>query len=161
MEWVALALALVLILGLALARALRDRRQPSARHSWRPPEAPALAPEDEAELSREFAAVEQESGHRLTSLLDRRLRVLTSRRIPLRAIRPAPGPRTGRLVFADSTVLLARARRPGELYRLAVAVPEHSVTIDSWTHQQDGTVLHLVWAEDAVEVLAIGLNQAD
>lgn len=162
MEWVALTLALVLILGLALVRALRNsREQPPSRHPWRPPEAPTLAPEDEAELSREFEAVEQESGHRLTLLLDQRLRILSSRRIPLRAIRPAPGPRTGRLVFADSTVLLARARQPGELYRLAVAVPERSVTIGSWAHQPDGTVLHLVWSEDSAEVLAIGLDQAD
>lgn len=162
MEWVALTLALVLILGLALARALRERwRQPPSGHPWRPSEAPALAPQDEAELSREFAAVEQESGHHLTLLLDRRLRVLATRRIPLRAIRPAPGPRTGRLVFADSTVLLARAHRPGELYRLAVAVPEHSVTLESWSHRPDGTVLHLVWPHDSAEVLAIGLDQAE
>ena len=62
---------------------------------------------------------------------------------------------------ADSTMLLARAHRPGELYRLAVAVPEHSVTLESWSHRPDGTVLHLVWPHDSAEVLAIGLDQAE
>ncbi len=160
-----LALALVLVLGLGLARALRDRRQRAAarrpeRHRHRPGD-PELTPEDEVELERELAAVEREGAHTLEALLDLRLRVLVSRRVPLRAIRPAPGPHTGRLAFADSTVLLARARRPGELYRLALTVPDHAIVIESWSHEEDGTVLRFVWPEDSAELLVIGLDQAD
>ncbi|USQ80654.1 hypothetical protein [Ornithinimicrobium faecis] len=165
MEWAALTLALVLILGLALARALRDRRKPSGPHPAEQPRRrlgdPELTPQDEAELTREFAAVAEESGHTLDSLLELRVRVLTSRRVPLRAIRAAPGPHTGRLAFADSTVLLARARQPGELYRLALALPDHAITIDSWSHEQDGTVLSFTWPQERAELLVIGLDQAD
>src|SRR5699024_1983300 len=114
-----------------------------------------------AELARELAAAERDGAAALEVLLDRRLRILTSRRIPLRAIRSAPGPHTGRLAFADSTVLLGRARRPGELYRLAIAVPEQSVTIKSWTQEVEGAVLHLVWGQEQAEVIIVGLDQAD
>lgn len=165
MEWAALTLALVLILGLALARALRDRRHRSDAHhpSVQPPHPgdPAIAPQDEAELTREFAAVEQESGHALESLLELRVRVLASRHVPLRAIRTSPGPHTGRLVFADSTVLLARARRPGELYRLALALPDHSLTIETWSHEAEGTALRFTWSGESAELLVLGLDQAD
>lgn len=165
MEWAALVLALVLILGLALARALRSRSAPPGPPRPEPLrrrlDDPELAPQDEVELTREFAAVEAESGHTLESILELRVRVLASRRVPLRAIRAAPGPRTGRLAFADSTVLLARARRPGELYRLALALPDHAITIDAWSHEQDGTVLRFIWPQESAELLVIGLDQAD
>ncbi|NLG23286.1 MAG: hypothetical protein GX555_17845 [Actinomycetales bacterium] len=168
MEWAVLALALALVLGLGVISALRDRSQ---RHDTtdlreprrlRPrPDDPDVTPEDEAELAREFAAVEAEGAHALESLLDLRLRVLSSRRVPLRAIRAAPGPHTGRLAFADSTVLLARARRPGELYRLALAIPDNAVTIDTWSHEQDGTVLTFTWPQESAEIVVIGLDQQD
>lgn len=155
MEWAALVLALVLILGLMLTRALRGSDQDT-------PDV-GLTPEDTAELTREFAAVAEESSHALESLLDRRLWVLASRRVPVRAIRHAPGlPHTGRLVFADGTVLLARAQRPGELYRLALAVADgRSVTIDAWSHGPDGTALRCTWSQEGADLLVLGLDQAD
>lgn len=160
-----LTLALVLALGLGLARALRDRSRPLAatgeQRPRRRPGDPELTPEDEAELEREFATVEQQGAHTLESLLDLRLRVLSSRRVPLRAIRAAPGPHTGRLAFADSTVLLARARRPGELYRLALAVRDNAITITAWSHEQEGTVLLFTWPGESAELVALGLDQAD
>lgn len=159
-----LILALALALGLGLARSLRDRR----RRAEEPPEPPRRRPgdpeltlEDEAELARELAAVEAQGSHTLESLLDFRLRVLSSRRVPLRAVRAAPAPHTGRLAFADSTVLLARARRPGELYRLAMAVRDNAITIDTWSHEQDGTVLRMTWPGESAELVAVGLDQAD
>lgn len=163
MEWAALALALVLILGLALARALRGPRDAPVAHPSQQtrPGVPSIAPQDEAELTREFAAVEHESGHALESLLELRVRVLASRHVPLRAIRASPGPHTGRLVFADSTVLLARARQPGELYRLALALPGEALTIETWSHESDGTVLRFSWPGQSAELLLIGLDQAD
>lgn len=160
MEWAVVALALVLVLGLGVVRALRSRPRGGAPRPRRPDD-PVLSPEDEDELTREFAAVEAEGAHTLESLLDLRLRVLASRRVPLRAIRTAPGPHTGRLAFADSTVLLARARRPGELYRLALAIPDNALTIDTWSHEDDGTVLTFTWAQDSAEVVVLGLDQHD
>ncbi|MCK0110726.1 hypothetical protein MWU75_01025 [Ornithinimicrobium sp. F0845] len=170
MEWAVLVLALALVLGLGVVRALRDRRQrrgTSAREPRAPrpgprrPDDPDVAPEDEAELAREFAAVEAEGAHTLEALLELRLRVLSTRRVPLRAIRAAPGPHTGRLAFADSTVLLARARHPGELYRLALAIPDNALTIDAWSHEQDGTVLTFTWLHESAEIVVIGLDQND
>lgn len=167
MEWAALVLALVLILGLMLARALRDRPggPPSTarRGSGRDGPDPGLTPEDTAELTREFAAAAEESSHALESLLDRRLWVLASRRVPLRAIRHAAGlPHSGRLVFADGTVLLARAQRPGELYRLALAVADgRSVTIDVWSHGPEGTALRCTWSRESADLLVLGLDQSD
>lgn len=165
MEWAVPVLALLLALGLGLARALRASQRPEETaprpHRRRVAGDPELTPEDEAELEREFAAVEKEGAHTLESLLDLRLRILSSRRVPLRAIRAAPGPHTGRLAFADSTVLLARARRAGELYRLAVAIPDNAITIQSWSHEPDGTVLVFRWPQESAELVVIGLDQAD
>ena len=161
------ALALALLLGLALARALRDRRTSRADRAVRPArghrhkDEPLLAPDDEAELAREFATVEHEEAHVLEALLDLRLRTVQSRRVPLRAIRAAPGPHTGRLVFANGTVLLARARRPGELYTVALNLRDHAVCLDSWTHEPDGTVLQFRWDGESAELVVLGLDQAD
>ena len=163
MEWAALALALVLTLGLGLARALRERHPPpdSVVPQRREADAPEFAPEDAAELERQLAAIAAEGAHTLESLLGLRLRILSSRHVPLRAVRAAPGPRTGRLVFADSTVLLARARRSGELFRLALAIRAPAVTTESWSHEQDGTVLTFTWPRERAELVLIGLDQAD
>lgn len=156
-----LAIALAVGLGLALARALRGPETPGSRPRRPSPTAEGLVPDDEAELARTLAAAAREESHTLESLVDHRLRVLASRHVPLRAIRAAPGPHTGRLAFADSTVLLARARRPGELYRLAVAIPDNAITIEAWSHEQDGTVLTFRWPQDSAELVVIGLDQSD
>jgi hypothetical protein len=168
MEWALLALALVLLVGLALARARHDGatsrgrgRKALGRRRRGAADELQLVPDDEAELAREFAAVEHEHAHVLDALLNLRLRTVHSRRVPLRAIRAAPGPHTGRLVFANGTVLLARARRPGELYTVALNLRNHAVCLDSWTREADGTVLHLRWADESAELLVLGLDQAD
>lgn len=158
------AFALVLVLGLGVARALGDRRRSPTRtpkQRKRRSDDPQLNPQDELELERDFAAAAAEGAHTLESLIDVRLQQLCSRAVPLRAIHAAPGPHTGRLAFADSTVLLARARRPGELYRLALSLPEHSLTINSWTRELDGTVLRFSWEQQSAELVVIGLDQAD
>lgn len=160
MEWAIALLALALVLGLMVARAVRDRSA-RPRTGARAPQ-DALAPQDESDLAREFAAVEEELGATRQRLLARRLEVLRTRQIPLRAVRPAPGPRTGRLVFADGTVVIARARRPGELYVMAVQLHDHAVCLESFTAADEGTVLRMVWPpEGSAELVALGLDQAD
>lgn len=167
MEWVVLLLALALVVGLAVVRARRadrpDRALPQRAARSRKPrgDEPALTPDDEAELARGFAAAEHDDSHILDALLDRRLRTVQSRRVPLRAVRPAPGVHTGRLVFANGMVLLARARRPGELYLVALNVHAHAICLDSWSREPDGTVLRLTWNAETAELLALGLDQAD
>ncbi|WP_256841966.1 hypothetical protein [Ornithinimicrobium cryptoxanthini] len=167
MEWVVLLLALALVVGLAVVRARRparpDRAQPPQPARPRRPrgDEPALTPDDEEDLARGFAAAEHDGSHILEALLDRRLRTVQSRRVPLRAVRPAPGVHTGRLVFANGMVLLARARRPSELYLVALNVRAHAICLDSWSHEPDGTVLRLTWNSETAELLALGLDQAD
>ena len=168
MEWIALLLALTLVLGLAVVRGRRQvpphpgaaRRAPSRTRRQRRDD-PVLAPDDEAELARGFAAAEHDDSHILDALLDRRLRTVQSRRVPLRAVRPAPGVHTGRLVFANGMVLLARARRPRELSLVALNVHAHAICLDSWSREPDGTVLRLTWNAETAELLALGLDQAD
>lgn len=151
MEWVALLLALALVVGLAGVRARRRPRRDEL----------GLTPDDEAELTRGFAAAEHEDAHILETLLDRRLRTVQSRGVPLRAIRPAPGEHTGRLVFANGTVLLARARRPGDLYIVALNIRAHAICLTSWSRAPDGIVLCFQWEGKSAELLVLGLDQAD
>ena len=154
-----LLLALALVVGLAVVRGRRADRPDRAL-----PQRPARSRRprrDDAELARGFAAAEHDDSHILDALLDRRLRTVQSRRVPLRAVRPAPGVHTGRLVFANGMVLLARARRPGELYLVALNVHAHAICLDSWSREPDGTVLRLTWTAETAELLALGLDQAD
>lgn len=166
MEWAAVALALALILGLGIARALRapGREPPGRAHAARTRKRlgdPAVSQEDAQDLARGFAEAERAAAHNLEALLEQRLHLVQSRRIPLRAIRAAPGPHTGRLVFADGTIVLVQARRPGELYRLALNIPDHALCVQGWTHKEDGTVLAFHWSDGQAELLVIGLDQAD
>lgn len=146
-------LALALVVGLAVAH--RDRQRLTAADE------PVLTAGDEADLVEQFAAAQRDSAHTFETLLLRRLHTVLSRRVPLRAIRTAPGRHTGRLVFGNGTVLLARARRPGDLYVLAMGMTQHSICLDSWRREPDGTVLHFRWDGGAAQLLALGLDQAD
>lgn len=153
MEWVALAVLIALALGW-WGRRRHDRPAPEE-------EFPGLSPAELAELERGFARVERETSGTLETLLAARLRVLVSRGVPLRAMRRAPGEHTARLHFANGTVLIGQAERPGELYALAVQMHREGVQLASWHAGPDGTVLRFSWPQGGADLLVLGLDQAD
>lgn len=165
MEWIALAvvvaLALAVVVALAVAaafaRAVRSRRAGTASAEA----TPALTPDDRAELERGFARIEQEVAGTLETLLAARLQVLVSRGVPLRAMRSAPGEHTARLLFANGTVLIGRAERPGELYALAIQVHREGVAVESWHADPAGTVVRFRWPAGSADLVVMGLDQAD
>ena len=97
------------------------------------------------------------------TLLDARLRLIVHRGIPARAIRPAPGARTIRVVFADGTVLLCRGTGQGDFGRLGLALQQHrSVRLGSFARVADGTRLEFRWHPDhRLAATAVGLDQPD
>ncbi len=96
------------------------------------------------------------------TLLESRLRLLVHRGVPARAIRPAPGTRTVRVVFADGTVLLCRGSGQGDFGRLGLAMLHHSVRLGSFRRTADGTRLEFRWHPDqSLAALAVGLDQPD
>ncbi len=97
------------------------------------------------------------------TLLDSRLRLIVHRGIPARAIRPAPGTRTIRVVFADGTVVLCRGTGQGDFGRLGLALQQHrSVRLRSFTRGTDGTRLEFRWHPDhRLAATAVGLDQPD
>lgn len=166
MEWLLLAAAAGLVVGLAIARARGPGRAPAqpARSSPRPdPAATAtLSAQDLADVRARFAAVLGEDARSRDVLVGARLEVLVRRRVPLRLLRPAPGEHVARLVFADGTVLLARAAEPGEIYRVAMHVEKHHVCLQAWAPHPDGQALRLAWdPRGHADLVALGLDQAD
>ena len=97
------------------------------------------------------------------TLLDARLRLIVHRGIPARAIRPAPGTRTIRVVFADGTILLCRGTGQGDFGRLGLALQQHrSVRLGSFARGVDGTRLEFRWHPDhRLAATVVGLDQPD
>lgn len=97
------------------------------------------------------------------TLLDARLRLIVHRGIPARAIRPAPGTRTIRVVFADGTILLCRGTGQGDFGRLGLALQQHrSVRLGSFAREAGGTRLEFRWHPDhRLAAVAVGLDQPD
>lgn len=155
MKWV--VLALLVALAVVLGRWLRRRRARQTAGS----DLPDLSPQELTELEQGFARVEREESGILETLLAARLRVLVSRGVPLRAMRPAPGEHAARLVFANGTVLICRAERPGDLYALAIRVHREGARLASWGSGPDGTVLRFSWPEGGADLIALGLDQSD
>jgi hypothetical protein len=96
------------------------------------------------------------------TLLAARLRLLVHRGVPARALRPAPGARTVRVVFADGTVVLCRGTGQGDFGRLGLAMLHHSVRLGSFRSANDGTRLEFRWHPDhRLAAVAVGLDQPD
>jgi hypothetical protein len=104
-----------------------------------------------------------EHGSTADTLLDTRLRLIIHRGIPARAIRPAPGLRTVRVVFADGTILLCRGTGQGDFGRLGLALQQHrSVRLGSFSREVNGTRLEFRWHPDhRLAATAVGLDQPD
>lgn len=165
MEWALLSAALVLVTGLGLARARRERPRDGgrrAREGPSPADTPALTLEDASDLDARFAAVFDEASRTVEVLVEARLDVLRHRRVPLRAVRPSPGPHAARLCFANGTVVLAQASRPGELFNLAIGLQHHTICLESWSRVPEGLTLHFAWRpQGSAKLVAVGLDQAD
>lgn len=151
MEWAVVALALLLA-GLVVARA----RAASADA------ATLLVPADLADIEARLEAIARQERNAAAALVTSRLEVARRRRVPVRAVRPAPAPHTVRICFADGTVVLAHGLHPGSLTGLAVLVRQHSVCLEQWHAEAGGFRLVFTWAPNGrAEAIALGLDQAD
>ena len=92
-------------------------------------------------LDEALTAVLDAHGSLVGDLLEQRLRGLMARQVPVRAIRPAPGVRTGRVCFADGTVVLARSAQGKELAAVAMAMHRSSILLTGYA--RDGGVTRL------------------
>lgn len=103
-----------------------------------------------------------EHAHDADTILDARLRQLVARKVPVRAIRRAPGDRAVRVAFADGTVLLCRGSGQGDFGRLGLALHRHSVRLATFAHVEDVTRLEFAWNPDhRLAAVAVGLDQPD
>lgn len=122
---------------------------------------PMLDPRDVSELSERFAAIAADHAPVRAAAIDARLRVLRSRRVPVRAVLPAQRAGTARVRFADGTVVLVGATCRRDLFSLACGV-DRDVSLASWRSAPDRTTVHFVWrAGGSADVIALGLDQAD
>lgn len=113
-------------------------------------------------LDAALARVWAEHAGGADTLLDARLAVIVRRGVPARAIRPAPGTHTVRVVFADGTVLLCRGTGHGDFGRLGLALHHHSVRLGSYSRGAAGTRLEFQWHPDQhLAAVAVGLDQPD
>ncbi|HEX2705415.1 MAG TPA: hypothetical protein VHM65_06625 [Candidatus Lustribacter sp.] len=122
-----------------------------------------LVPDDLAELDAAFAEISAESGVSVSVLLAARLQPLIARKVPIRAIRAASGPRSVRVQFADGTVVRARGTRAGDMGVLAQEVLQHSVRLTALSHETGQT--HLVFSgpqtRRPIGAIALGLDQPE
>ena len=90
-----------------------------------------------------------------------RLTTIYDRGTPLRCVLPSPVAQVGRLQFADGTVLLAHADRPGGMASLAFAASRRMIR-DS--RRQPGDALDLVFrcrSFGTIRVSVVGIDQPD
>lgn len=187
MQWVMLCLLVAMVIAVAATaahavRLLHDRRPPAAPKKTRAsatvvrparsthPARPAPAgdvpaqwdPADIAELAERFAAVEAEQARAHSFAIGMRLRVLAHRRVPLRAVQPAPAHGTARICFADGTVVIARAARPGELLNLVCGVHRAATCLAAWDTGPHVTTMRFAWNHGhTADLIAIGLDNSD
>ena len=90
-----------------------------------------------------------------------RLATICGRGTPLRRVLPSPIAHVARLLFADGTVLLARAPRPGDLGALAVAATQGMVR----DARRPGTGLVMIFrcggGLGTIRVAIVGVDQPD
>lgn len=163
--------ALAGVLGLARARRARPPSSvapstPGAAPAGEP-SPPADRPDDgglpgDAALDEAFDAVLAAHAHELGDLLETRLRGLVARRVPVRAVRRAPGTHTARVCFADGTVVLARSAGGRDLVALVMGMQRGSVLLAGFTREERGTRLDLRSRSGRpLALLALGLDQPD
>jgi hypothetical protein len=144
--------------------------EPAGRRAPRPPRGAGVPDRaDELDelvtvdgLDEALAEVWAQHADDVDTLLDARLRQIVRRGVPARAIRPAPGTRSVRVVFADGTVLLCRGTGQGDFGRLGLALLHHSVRLGSYAREAGGTRLDFRWHPDQhLAAVAVGLDQPD
>jgi len=152
-----LLLGALVVGGLGAVR-LRQRPAPAAASEA----APAGLPADLASLDAAFDRLCAAHSHELGILLAARLSQLVRRRVPVRAIRQAPGERSVRVCFADGTVVLARGNAPGDFARVAWALHGRPVHLAWFSSDEAGTHLDFRWSPDQrIGAVAVGLDQPD
>ena len=150
----------LLVLAVGGLGAIRLRRGRSS--SPPPPAGRAAEVNDLTDLDAAFDRVCAAHSHELGILLCARLTQLVHRRVPVRAIRQAPGDRSVRVCFADGTVVLARGHSPGDFARIAWAMHGQSVRLAAFATDEDGTHLDFRWRPDhRMAAVAVGLDQPD
>lgn len=157
--------ALAGVFGLARARRGRESSERVGRKVRAPVAGPAAStdgPPSDAALDAAFDAVLAEHAHELRDLLETRLRGLVARRVPVRAVRRAPGSHTARICFADGTVVLARSAGTRDLVALVVGMQRGSVVLSGFAREGAGTRLDLsTQSGRPLALMALGLDQPD
>ena len=139
-----------------------------ARRAGRKPDVPVPPPDELLaaaaevdDLDAAFDRVLESHSRELGILLASRLQRLVDRRVPVRAIRDAPGTSAARVCFADGTIVLARGVVPGDFVRIAWGIHASSVWLQGFSRVDATTRLDLRWHEGRVAVVALGLDQPD
>lgn len=122
---------------------------------------PGTVADDLDDLDAAFDRVLEAHSRELGILLGARLQRLVDRRVPVRAIRDAPGTPAARVCFADGTIVLARGVVPGDLVRVAWGIHASSVRLHAFSRADATTRLDLRWRDGAVAMVALGLDQPD
>lgn len=124
---------------------------------------PAARSLEQDEIDAIFANTVLDFDGARAALISARLRQVMLRRVPVKSVRPAPTPRTARVIFADGTVVIARGYRVGDLGMLSVSVLTDSpVVLRSYHQENDFTRLEFVVHDDRrFAAQAVGLDQSD
>jgi len=124
------------------------------------------SPLDDLDLDDVWEQAASEFHGALAVLLQTQLGVVLRRGVPVREVSHAPIAGTGRVRFADGTVLIARSGHPGDLTQLAMLAIRHaSVRLSAFKIDHSGTTTLLFTtgnpAERELVIEAIGMDQAD
>lgn len=161
---VAMLAAAAAVAVVALGLAVWQWRQARGRRRAGAASADAPGPVD-ADLQERLSAVDREGAEAVREIVERRLRVLHRRRVPLRALRAVAGMQTARLGFADGTALLATPYRPGDLLDVAAHLRGGHVLVASWRPDdrpeagRGRLVVELTWPGGRTELVVSGLDQ--
>ena len=140
----ALVLAALLAVGVGVAIAARPRR--TELH---------LDPADVAELDAVGAVLLAEHRSNHEPLLANRLRTLAGRGVPASSVTPTGIRGQWVLHFADSTPLVVRERRPGDMAVLSLQLTRGRVNLASFRFVEAGAVVEVAWRSGRMRVLAV------
>ena len=152
---------IAVVVGLAAAVGAALRRTESRANA--PVPEPVARSLEQDEIDAIFASAVLDFDGARAALISARLRQVVLRRVPVKSIRPAPIPRTARVIFADGTVVIARGYRAGDLGMLSVSVlTEPPVVLRSYHRENDATRLVFAVRDDRrFAAQAVGLDQSD
>lgn len=123
---------------------------------WRPRRGGLpVDPRDRAELDAVGAALLAEHAALVQPRLAQRLRTLAGRRTPVSAVEPTGIRGQWVLRFADSTPLVVRERRTGDLALLGARLLTRRVNLASYEVAESGVVVALAWPGGRLRVLAV------